>query len=157
MLPASKPSDGSAVPASETAAGALDAAPIARLAFREPLRVFGAKAIAIWQLAPGCSVAPQASEVIRKSAALVPASVASAVAVVAGPLPSFRTVNGRGALTASTSLSANVAALGSTDSWAAPPIPVVPPLPDGVIDPAAPAVDPAAPAVDPAAPAGDPA
>ena len=94
----------------------MGAPPKVRRAPREPLRVFGAKAMAIWQLAPGCSVVPQVSDVIRKSGALVPASVASAPAVVAGAPPSLRTVNVCGALTASTSVPANVAALGSTES-----------------------------------------
>jgi hypothetical protein len=67
--PARRPRDGEAVPLNETLA---TGPPTERLAVRDPLRVLGAKATAISQLAPGCSVAPQPFDVIRKSAASVP-------------------------------------------------------------------------------------
>ena len=74
------------MPLSEALAGA----PTARLAVLDPLRVFGAKATAISQLAPGCRVGPQPFEVIRKSAALVPWNAAAGADAT---VPSLRTVN----------------------------------------------------------------
>src|SRR5262252_337252 len=86
--PAMKPSDGSAVPVSETAAGPLDAPPTVRLALLGPLRVFGAKATATSQLVPGCSVAAQPLEVSEKSAAFVPTRAAAMVLAPAAAVPS---------------------------------------------------------------------
>ena len=56
----------------------------------DPLRVFGAKATLISQLAPTAMLAPQPFAVIRKSAALVPSNAAASVVIAS---PSLRTMN----------------------------------------------------------------
>src|SRR3954464_5968073 len=122
-LPARRPSDGNAVPLKATFAAVAVDGPTARLALRNPLRVFGAKATAMSQLAPGCSVVPQPLEVSRKSAGLVPTRADSAELVPTGASPSLRTVKVREALTASTRVPGKVAAPGMTDN---PPPTAVP-------------------------------
>src|SRR6188474_3303798 len=95
--PARRLNAGSAAPLKETFAAASDGVVTARLALLYPLRVFGAKATAMSQLAPGCKAAPHPFDVITKSAALGPSNAAT-VAVVSRV--SLCSMNVCGALTA---------------------------------------------------------
>ena len=127
LPPARRPSDGSAVPLNETLAATPDGAPTARRALLDPLRVFGAKATAISQLAPGCSVVPQPFDGDQEVGRVGARERRRQRGGWSPPwLPSLRTVNVCVALTASTSVLANVAVLGFTDS---PLPPAAPPAP----------------------------